>query len=261
MNVDTVTWQKRLNSRVALLRFSPLQWFGWLLASALALWAVLAQGEEFRYRYVSLNDKVPPEFVFFSPAAINDSGEISGTVYNCDDNKCFNYHVAIYKNGTITVLQPGNGGPINAGGTIGGTVDVDQAALFRANKEVERIPRQPGEIKSSVLKLNDSGTALIFSEDNEYNRTYLLYKNGQSTVLDLCPIFANGFCYLGDIDVTGMNNQNIISGKVSLDNGTRGFRFDPKTGEVMLLEPVETYQRTWGVDQQFPVSLFNQVFK
>jgi len=65
-------------------------------------------------------------------------------------------------------------------------------------------------------------------------------------VLDLCSIFANAFCYLGDIDVFGMNNQGIISGR-RLTSPSRGFRFDPKTGETILLEPVETDRSAWGL--------------
>jgi hypothetical protein len=234
-----------------MLRFYPTQWFGWVLALMLGLLVLPAQGKEFRYRYVPF--KLPPGFDFFSSAAINNRGQVSGTVYKCDDVACFGSVATIYEDGTITVLQPGYGGPINAGGTIGGQVDVDpvnfttQAALFRKNT-VERIPPQPGESSSFTVALNDSGTALIGSYDEDFNLSYLLYKNGQSTVLDLCPIFANGFCFLGDLDITGMNNQNIISGRVALDNGRRGFRFDPKTGEAILLEPVETDFATWGLD-------------
>ena len=34
--------------------------FRWALALVLGFWAVFAQGEEFRYRYIDLSDKVPP---------------------------------------------------------------------------------------------------------------------------------------------------------------------------------------------------------
>jgi hypothetical protein len=96
--------------------------FAWLLVLTLGLWAVAAQAREFRYHYVSLDDKAPLGFAFFSPSAINNSGRVSGTVFNCDDVSCFDFHVAIYKDGAVTVLQPGEAGPINAGGTIGGFV-------------------------------------------------------------------------------------------------------------------------------------------
>src|SRR5215470_4071877 len=96
-----------IDRRAAMLHFHPTQWCGWVLALTLGLWAVLAQGEEFRYRYVSLDDKAPPGFAFFlDGTTINDSGQVPGTVYNCDNVSCFDFHVAIYKDGAVTVLQP-----------------------------------------------------------------------------------------------------------------------------------------------------------
>ena len=46
--------------------------FVWVLV--LALWVVVAQAQEFRYRYVNLDAAVPSSFLFFIPAAINDGG-------------------------------------------------------------------------------------------------------------------------------------------------------------------------------------------
>ena len=57
--------------------------FGWVLALTLGLWAVLAQGEEFRYRYVSFDQvELPAEFTSFSPGpgGLHDSGRVYGTV-------------------------------------------------------------------------------------------------------------------------------------------------------------------------------------
>src|SRR5262249_33410941 len=121
-------------------------WCGAILALAFGSWTFAVQAQEFRYHYVSLDDKAPPGFAFFNPAGINDSGRVSGTVYNCDDFSCFDNHVAIYENGAVTVRQPGDGGLINAGGTVAGDVVLDpinfitQAALFR--NKVELVPRQ-----------------------------------------------------------------------------------------------------------------------
>lgn len=254
MNVDTVTWQNRLDWRAPILRFSPLQWFGWLLAFTLALWAVLAQGEEFRYRYVSLADKAPPGYAYFVPSALNNRGTVSGTVYNCDDYGCSDFHVAVYERGKVTVLQAGYGGPINSRGTIGGTVDVDpvnyttQSALF-TKKGVELIPPQPGEFTSFLQRLNDPQIAWITSYDIDFNGTDLLYKNGKSTVLDfgLTLTSASGF------GISGMNNETIMSGTMQFFNPgqvtkNRAFRFDPRTGKTTVFEPVENDNQTWGLD-------------
>jgi hypothetical protein len=216
---------------------------------------VLAQGEEFRYRYVSFDDKAPPGFAYFVPTGINNSGKVAGTVYNCDEFfVCSDYHVAVYEKGKVTVLHPGYAGPINSSGTIGGTVDLDpenyttQSALFRKQK-VELVPPQPGELTSFLQRLNDPHTVLITSYDTEFNRTSLLYKNGKSTVLDFGPTLTNALSY----EITGMNNETIMSGTVLFANPgrattNRAFRFDPRTGQTTVFEPVETDTQTWGLD-------------
>ncbi|MGH8477598.1 MAG: hypothetical protein ACRER2_17850 [Methylococcales bacterium] len=168
MSTQRLSGGTGIDRRAASLRFHPTQWFGWVFALTLGLWAILAQGEEFRYRYVSLNDKVPPGFAFFGFNAINNKGQVSGTVFNYDDVSCFDEHVVIYDHGVVRVLQPGIGIDINARGTIGGQVVLNsdpnnfmtQAALFLGIRLKLIIPPQPGGIGSSVWKLNDSATAL-----------------------------------------------------------------------------------------------------
>jgi hypothetical protein len=77
--------------------------FAWLLVLTLGLSAVAAQAQEFRYRYVSLDEVVPPApFTVFFAASLQDSGRVYGTF--CDD-LCSDPHVAFFKDGTVTVLQ------------------------------------------------------------------------------------------------------------------------------------------------------------
>lgn len=260
---------KRLSGSTAIditsgmLRFYLTQQLSWIFALTLGFWAVLAQGEEFRYRYVSLFDKAPPEFIGFSPSAINDRGLVSGSVFKCDDVSCFDYHVAIYANGAVTVLQPGVGDVINAGGTIGGAVFLNptdpndfnpQAALFRGDK-VELIPRLPGELTSRVIKITDSGLALIES-GNADGTTFFLYKNGQlSPPLDLSALVASHPPQQSPA-IKDMNNQGIITGiawqivedpRVASGFGDRAFRFSPRTGEATLLNPLPSEPHSWGM--------------
>ena len=79
--------------------------FGWLLVLTLGLSAVAAQAQEFRYRYVSLDEVVPPApFTAFFATSLQDSGRVYGIV--CGDlNTCSDGHVAFFKDGTVTVLQ------------------------------------------------------------------------------------------------------------------------------------------------------------
>ncbi len=226
---------------------------GWMLASVLVLWSVFAQGEEFRYRYVSLDHiELPLGVTSFSPAAINNSGRIYGTA--CYDDLCNDTRIAFYNNEVLTVSQSvGNASVVNSGGTVGGFVLIDplnyvyQAALFRGDK-VELIPPQPGEVFGFPITLNDRGTALVES-DTDLSHSYALYRKGLATPLDFGPIITKPMfiSYVG----TGkfLNNDGIIAGTTgnSKFDGALGFRFDTKTGKTVVLEPLLTDTLAWGV--------------
>src|SRR5262245_55277865 len=132
----------------------------------LSLWAGMAQAQEFRYRYVSLDQaQLPSGFTAFFPVALNDSGRVYGTA--CDDF-CTDPRLAFYKDGIVTVLQAsGSVSTVNAGGTAGGSVLDPQAFVLNAallrGDTVEPIPPQPDEIFAVAFALNDSGTALVLS--------------------------------------------------------------------------------------------------
>jgi len=160
------------------------KWLSCVIALALgwlgsAMSAQDLDGDCYRYKYVSLTGvKVPPGFDQFVPTVIDDRGRIYGDVYEQSGIA----HVAIYEHGVLTVLKPGNAVTANAIGTIGGFVsdypqsDDLQAALFRRSR-VELIPPLlPGETRSLVQSVNDSDTALVWSEDpSGFNRnTYRL---------------------------------------------------------------------------------------
>jgi hypothetical protein len=254
-------WHLRIGSRKqinreerrgAMLRFHPSR-FGWILALTLGFWAVVVQAQEFHYRYVSLDQlELPSGFTFFSPAAIHNSGRVYGTVR---DDSFSDFHIAFYKDGTLTVLQSsGLASTVNAGGTVGGRVLVDpqnfifQAALFRGD-EVELIPPQPGEVRGIVIALNDRGTALVESDDASGQPTYVLYSTGQTTPLDFGPTVTNPRFMRRVGTDRFINNEGILAGTEGSDffGDGRGFRFNPRTGEVTLLEPVPPDTLSWGL--------------
>jgi hypothetical protein len=193
------------------------------------------------YHYVSVGEAVPPELFFFDPAAITNDGRVYGTAYSESGP-----NVAVYDHGIVTVFQEGVASTANDAGTIGGFVFTDpenflgQAALFRGT-DVELIPRLDGEIHSEVLQINDSGTALIFSLDQDFIGTMALYHRGRVTPLDFGPDIPFAF-------FLGISNQGIISGTTSIDGlGFRGFRFDPRTGAATLLHPLPTEPDSWAL--------------
>jgi hypothetical protein len=218
----------------------------WALVLIFGLLVVAAQAEEFRYHYVSLDNAVPsPSNQFFDPIAINNSGRVYGNLYGYGDTNC-GITIAVYADGALTPLQPGITYAVNNKGTIGGSVFIDpincieQAALFHGNS-VELIPPQPGEYTSSVIALNDPGTAVVLSRGAN-GVTYVLYSKGQTTPLDFGPTVTNP-------SVSGINNQGLISGTegISVIDGAHGFRFDPRTGNVALFDPVSPDTIAWGV--------------
>jgi hypothetical protein len=209
-----------------------------------------SKGDEFHYRYVSLDDAcrgTDPATTFFFPIALVNSGRIYGQLYTCDDVSCL-VQVAVCAQGTLTALQTGNAYAANNEGTVGGSVLIDpvnyieQAALFRGD-QVELIPPQPGEYTSFVTALNDSGMALVTSYDAAYQPTFVLYKNGGSTPLDFGPTVTSA-------DFLHINNQGIISGTTAVLSPSfsyRGFRFDPRSGAATPLNPLPTEPHAWGV--------------
>jgi hypothetical protein len=217
-------------------------------------WAGLVQAgefrnsEEFRYRYVSLSQAVLPSgFISFIPSAINNNGQIYGTAF--DGSSPPTQYVAVYKHGVVTTLSPGSATTANEKGIVGGFVSVlnqannvsqNQAALFRGD-QMTLIPPQPGESLSSVLDLNDSGTAIVLSFENPSTPpAYLSYKKGQTTLLDFGPtVTAPNRVRInnrGTIALSGID----ASGRVS------AFRHDTRTGETMQLAPPTTETNDWG---------------
>jgi hypothetical protein len=120
---------------------------------------------------------------------------------------------------------------------------IEQAALFHGD-QVQLIPPQPGEFTSVVTALNDAGMALVISYDASFQPTYVLYKNGQATPIDFGLTVTQPFEFLH------INNRRIISGTAfNLPGiGDRGFRFDTRTGETTLLNPLPTEPAAWALD-------------
>jgi hypothetical protein len=209
--------------------------------------AQAVQAEQFRYQYVPLDPTVPDGFLFFDPVKITNDERVYGNTSACDLDGCVT-SVAVYSNGTTTILHEGIAFDANERGTVGGFVILDpeqftvQAALFTAS-EVTLIPPLPNELQSAVFGLTDSGIALVWSVDaTTFDQTYYLYEAGNVTPLD----FGSGYA------PRGINNRGLIAGTVfgpfgPGPNGTfRAFRFTPASG-VTLLEPVPPDPHSWGL--------------
>jgi len=220
---------------------------------AISLASLSASADDIRYKYINLNVDVPG-YTFFIPSSINDLGVISGTVFQCGDIYCGNDHVAVFWHGKVFVLQPGDGGPINNFGTIGGDIVVNedpdnfqtQAALFWGPRRT-LIPQQPGELYSFVKSLNNGNAAVVESGSNQ-GLAYLLYQRGRTRVLDFGGDNPPFFPYHNDI----LNDRGFIAGTKpgadgNLFHGGRGFRLNSSTGSMQVLDPVPPDTLSWGL--------------
>jgi hypothetical protein len=200
-----------------------------------------AQPPPCAYHYVSLMAALPPGLVFFQPIKVTHRKHVYGTAYLCSDT-CIP-SVAVYRDGAITILHEGIAYSANKHGMVAGSVFIDpdnfieQAALF--NDAIETIPRLPGEYTSHVLRLTDSGIALVESFNTEFVPSYYLYdKHGRITPLDF------GADPVGFLDV---NDHGVVGGtSFPGPNGARAFRFDPSVGRKEVLNPTPTEPESYG---------------
>jgi hypothetical protein len=204
-----------------------------------------AEEREPRYRYISLDAALPPDFVFLDPIKITDDRRVYGTAYSCPSD-CIPW-IFVYRSGRLTVLDRGFAYTANEDGVVGGSVLTDpanpseQAALFHGHHQIELIPPLPGERASHVLELTDSGIALVESIDSvTFASTFYLYRHGRVTALNL------GFDQTRFIHV---NDRGVVAG-TSFDLGTRrsrAFRYDPRSGTMTTLDPLSTEPDSWGL--------------
>lgn len=228
------------------------KWLGYILALVVVWWAQALHADQsygYRYHYVSLSDvELPPGYNQFAPAAIDNSGRVYGAVFDSSSV----VHVAVYAHKTVTVFQPGYPVVANNRGTIGGAVtDAQtgklQAALFRRD-HVKMVPFLPGEIQTYVASINDSDTALVWSEDPNglVRNTYRLYSKGKTLFSYQLPTGSDcTSCW-------GVNNQEIVTGTIFDPdlNAFRAIRFRPPLYKPILLDPIgsDTDSTSFGIN-------------
>ena len=149
----------------------------------------------------------------------------------------------------MTVIQEGVGYAANNRGLVGGSILTDpanfieQAALFEKGK-VKLIPRQPNEfIEVHVVKLTDSGIALIASLDLQgFEKPPYLYWHGRSIPVNRGP---NQTAFLD------VNEWGLVSGTefdpVGPPYNDHAFRFVPPSGPKVFLNPLPTEASSWGM--------------
>jgi hypothetical protein len=204
-----------------------------------------AEGPGYRYRYVSLTAAVPAGFdPDFSPVRITEDRDVYGNLFVCGPETCL-LSAGVYRNGRIAVLQEGLVlYAANERGKLAGSVLTDPVNFVEQAALVERgqlriLPRLPGEATSRVVRLNDSGTALVQSQAaaEPFSVSYYLYARGRVTPLEL------GSEQLAHLD---MNDRLVISGTRVTSSASVAFRFVPPRGPTTLLLPVPPDTRAEG---------------
>ncbi len=218
--------------------------------------AGVANADNPRYLYVTLEATPPSPYTAFYPGGIRNDGRVYGTL--CDA-ACTATALAFFENGHFTALATAPSGafygPVNNRGTVGvsffdpvtGNV---RAALFQRG-QIENIPPQPNEAFAFVLSVNDQDAALIESDDAAGNRTYVLYSNRLATVLNFGP----SVVYPAFLRFNGVGRWLNNSGAIAGSEGTnfyvdeRGFRYSPRLGLAQVLNPFpgdSTETVAWG---------------
>ncbi|MFJ1252306.1 hypothetical protein [Cupriavidus sp. CuC1] len=188
-----------------------------------------------RYKYLGLDGFVPSGFYpGFAPVSITEGGSIFGWIF---DTAAGVPYIAVFERGSVTPLQSGLAYSGSRNGIVGGALLLDlstfqqQAALYRGNS-VELVPPVQGQFGSFVALVNDQGTALINWSTVEGEENFAIYKFGAVTKIDFGSDFVQVF-------PAGINNNGIIAGWALMAGNTfRGFRYNTRTGERILLNPL-----------------------
>jgi hypothetical protein len=197
------------------------------------------------YTYVSLDNATPPGSTFVEYFGVTDSRSVYGTSYTCGDVACIPSVIVYHHAKTIIVQTGAIGYSVSEGGVVGGSVLVDpvnfieQAAIFDGNTIV-LIPRRANELTSHVLKMTDTGIALVESLDATTDLpSFYLYRNGQTTALDL------GAAQIGTPDING---SGMMSGTSFSSDGLhdRAFRLSRPSNPAQVLNPRPTESESWG---------------
>jgi hypothetical protein len=197
--------------------------------------------EGYGYRYVSLDDTTPPGFLFVDYFGVTTGRGVYGNAYVCDVT-C-DTTISVYRDGKSTLLHRGIGYSVNELGVVGGSVMTDpdnfieQAALFTGSA-VQLIPRLPNERTSHVVKVTDTGIALVESTDTTFKTAYYLRMTGRSIPLSL------GSAPVADVTV---NNAGVVAGTTqAIGENDRAFRFQPPSGPKQILNPLPTEPDSWA---------------
>lgn len=195
----------------------------------------------YRYHFVELAPDLPAASSAFDPVALTNSRIVYGTGYECHEDAPCIVSILRYANGEFRVLrEDAVVHSANELGVLAGSVITDrktvreQAAVFYPNR-VEVIPAEPEEVQSFVTNLTNSGYALVWS----YSETTVnvhLWRGGRKIEL---PFVGRG---VSQLDV---NELGLVSGTFANEN--RGFRYNPYTSALTLLEPLPSEPISWGV--------------
>jgi hypothetical protein len=208
-----------------------------------------AQSRPYAYRYVSLEEALPPGVSSGGWFGLSDDGRVFGSGATCDELGCTDEVVFAYDGVTTEILYRGvQGAMVNRTGTvIAGTVVTDwQTFSFQPvimkDGSIDIVPALPGQLQSWVMGLTDAGAALIVAlteENGEFKEQLYLYHEGRRTFIDFAPYF---------VSVQGISAQGLITGYTFTEAGYRAVRYDPKKGAMTLLAPLPTEQYSWGME-------------
>jgi hypothetical protein len=190
-----------------------------------------------KYRYTSI--PTLPGGTFVNPYAINRSGHVVGQADSGAGGNAFLFDT---RSGRIINLGPGTAFAVNDRGWAVGRSPGFQSVLYRDGMVVP-LGSLPGEILAMATSINSHGVAVGFSFRPPRGTSLALYDDGAVVAIDLGPGIA-----FSHLTFPAINDDGFISGTgFTPERDFRAFRYDTRTGETTIFEPLPGDQHTWGL--------------
>jgi uncharacterized membrane protein len=204
------------------------------------------------YRYTSIPTLPGGTQVF--PLAINRSGQVVGWGDSGDGGDAGGFTAFLFdqQSGTITSLGPGIADAVNDRGQAVGVLRTHQNGRFvwqsvlYHDGMVVPLGSLPGELRAGATSINNHGVAVGWSmirSTSGISFALALYDGGSVVAVDLGPDLA-----FSPSPTPAINDDGFISGTGSTALGdSRAFRYDTRTGQTTIFEPLPGDQHTWGL--------------
>lgn len=179
----------------------------------------------------------------WSAVGMSDGGDIYGQGFDCDDEftVCTFPLIKRAPGGQFTTLHANfQVTDVDEKGNVGGcTIDdpdtfFGQAAVLKANGNLELLPKLAGEVTSCIIRLADDRIAAVDSFNQAFELTRYVLNKGTVTPFTL------------QASIEDINDKGQLVGIISTPGANRAYRFDAATATTTVLEPIAGDPHSWA---------------